>query len=122
VRGYRENLILSDTGAFASAELAQPFSLDGGRRGNGRMDWGAFTASGFVDGGVARNRHGPNPDPASLSSVGASLAWTPSEALFARLTYAKALRDAALPGDRDMQDRGFEFRVTVRPLAWLGRD
>ncbi|HEY3951681.1 ShlB/FhaC/HecB family hemolysin secretion/activation protein [Phenylobacterium sp.] len=119
VRGYRENLILADTGAFASAELAQPFSLDDGRRGYGRMDWGAFTASAFVDGGVAKNRQGPNPDPPSLSSVGVSLAWTPSEALFAKLTYAKALRAAPLAGDRDMQDRGFEFRVTVRPLAFL---
>ncbi|MBS0334473.1 MAG: ShlB/FhaC/HecB family hemolysin secretion/activation protein, partial [Proteobacteria bacterium] len=122
VRGYRENLILADTGAFASAELAQAFSLDGGRRGAGRMDWGAFTASGFVDGGVAGNRHGPNPDPPSLASVGVSLAWTPSDALFAKLTYAKSLRDAPTVGQRDLQDRGVEFRVTVRPVAWLDRD
>ena len=122
VRGYRENLLLSDTGAFASAELARAFSLDGGRRGWGHMDWGAFTASAFADGGLARNRQGPDPQPRSLASLGASLAWTPSDALFARLTYAKALRSAPVAGERDLQDRGLEFRVTLHPLALFPRD
>ena len=122
VRGYRENLLLSDTGAFASAELARAFSLDGGRRGWGRLDWGAFTASAFADAGLARNREGPDPEPDSLSSLGLSLAWTPSDALFARLTYAKALRSTPVTGERDMQDRGFEFRVTLHPLALFPRD
>jgi hemolysin activation/secretion protein len=122
VRGYRENLVLSDSGAFASAELARAFSLDGGRRGAGHLDWGAFTASAFADAGVAHNREGPDPEPRNLASLGVSLAWTPSDALFARLTYAKALRSAPVTGERDMQDRGLEFRVTVRPLAMFARD
>lgn len=121
VRGYRENLILSDSGAFASAELARAFSLDGGRRGWAGFDWGAFTASVFADGGIARNRNGPDPEPDSLGSLGVGLAWTPSDAVTAHVAYAKALRDAPAVGERDLQDRGFEFRVVVRPLALFGR-
>jgi hypothetical protein len=37
-------------------------------------------------------------------------------ALSARVTYAEALRSLDAPGTRDLQDRGFQFRVTVRPL------
>jgi hemolysin activation/secretion protein len=96
--------------------------VGGGRRGAGGLNWGSFTASGFADAGLAANRQGPAPDPRSLASLGASLTWTPSDALFARLTYAKALRSAPIVGARDLQDRGFEFRVTAHPLALFRRD
>jgi len=115
VRGYRENLLLADEGAFASVELARAISLGGGRAAPRRMDWGSFSLSVFADAGVARNRKAPDPD--SLASVGVSLAWTPSEALFARVTYGKALDHASLEGRRDLQDHGVGFRMTLRPLA-----
>ena len=35
VRGYRESLLLADTGAFGSIQLTQPFSLTGRRIGSG---------------------------------------------------------------------------------------
>jgi hemolysin activation/secretion protein len=120
VRGYRENLLLSDGGAFASVELARAFSLDGARRGPGRPSWGSFSLSVFADAGVARNRRAPDPKP--LASIGASVTWTPSDAVFARLTYGKALRHAGIEGHRDLQDRGIGFRVTVRPIALFSRD
>lgn len=120
VRGYRENLLLADGGGFGSLELAQPFSLTGSRRAaSGGADWGAFTASAFLDGARLNNKAGPDPAPRSIASVGASIAWTPSDAIFARLTYGEALKDARIVGKRDMQDKGFQFRITIRPLAWL---
>jgi hemolysin activation/secretion protein len=119
VRGYRENLLLADEGAFASVELAQPFDLSGGRKGAGGLDWGAVTVSGFLDGARVGDDHGPDPSPRAIASVGASLAWTPSDAIFARVTYADALKKAPLVGRRDIQDRGFQFQVTVHPLGWL---
>lgn len=117
VRGYRETLVLADTGVIGSVELAQGFSLTRGRRNAAGFDWGAFQASVFADGALLHNRAGPKPVPNELASVGTSLAWTPSDAIFARATYAEALNAAPLVGSRDLQDRGFQFRVTIRPLA-----
>jgi hemolysin activation/secretion protein len=116
VRGYRETLALVDTGVVGSVELAQPFSLSRNGRNAKGTDWGAFSLSAFADGALLRNRRDPQPAPDRLGSVGVSLAWVPSEAISARVTYARALVDAAPVGSRDLQDRGFQFRLTVRPL------
>ncbi len=32
-----------------------------------------------------------------------------------------ALKEARVIGKRDMQDKGFQFRITLRPLAILSR-
>ena len=104
-------------GIVGSVELAQPFRL-GGRQGVARtFDWGAFTASAFVDGAHMQNHKAPQPTH-RIYSVGASLAWAPADLLSARVTYAEALKAVEAPGDRDLQDRGFSFRVTVRPLKF----
>lgn len=116
VRGYRETLALVDGGAVGSIELAQPFSLSRSGRNAKGTDWGAFSLSAFVDGAVLRNRRDPQPVPDAIGSVGASLAWAPSEAITARVTYARALVDAFPVGSRDLQDRGFQFRLMVRPF------
>ena len=41
--------------------------------------------------------------------------------LLARGTFAQPLRFVRATGDRNFQDRGFEFRVTLRPLELLRR-
>jgi hemolysin activation/secretion protein len=115
VRGYRENLLLADRGAAASIELAQPIWLSSRRPGARAFDWDSFAVSVFADGALMRNDRAPQPEHA-ISSVGASVLWTPSEAISARATYAHALRPVDTPGERDLQDRGYTFRVTVRPL------
>lgn len=117
VRGYRENLLLADNGAFGSLELAQPLNL-GDPVGASAFRWGAFTASAFLDAAWVDNRRGSDPTPQSIASLGVSLAWTPSDALFARLTYGAALKEVPVSGGRDLQDRGLQFRITVRPLAF----
>lgn len=121
VRGYRESLLLADRGVAGSVELAQPFSLSGGRRNPDGVDLGAFTASAFVDAGWTDNVGPADPSPRWIAGAGLSLLWTPSDALSARATYAAALRDAAIVGRRDLQDRGFQFLVTVRPLLLFTR-
>jgi hemolysin activation/secretion protein len=116
VRGYRENLLLADDGAFGSVELARPFTLgDSGGGANG-AHWGAFTASVFLDGAWVDNRADPDPSPRAIGSVGTSLVWTPTDAVSARITYGAALTKAEVAGKRDPQDRGLQFRVTLRPL------
>lgn len=115
VRGYRENLLLADEGLLASIELVQPFSLTRGRR-SASFDPGAFNASIFADGALVRNKEVPDPIPRKIASVGVSIAWTPSEAISARVTYGVALRDIPALADRDLQDDGLQFRITVHPL------
>ena len=115
VRGYRENLLLADNGVLGSVELAHPVNLGGQRAaGRGGFEWGAFNASVFADGAYLRNDRPPHPREA-IYSVGASLAWTPSDAIFARITYGHALNKIPQAGAKDLQDRGVHFRVTVYP-------
>jgi hemolysin activation/secretion protein len=116
VRGYRETLILSDQGVVGSLELALPFSLSGEEGRRRRFDWGAFSISGFVDAGYGRNVEDPQPAPAAVASIGASLSWQPAEALSLRLTYGHALVFADPTGTTDIQDQGFHFRFTFYPL------
>jgi hemolysin activation/secretion protein len=115
VRGYRENLLLADSGLIGSLELARPFHLGAGRAGSGSFDWGAFSVTGFVDGAQLRNYRPPQPGD-GIYSLGAALTWTPSDALSAQLTYGHALNKVDLSGAKDLQDRGVYFAVTVRPL------
>lgn len=117
VRGYRETLALVDRGAIGSIELNQPFSLTGKARTAGGFDPGSFAVAIFADDAVLGNARDQQPVPRELASVGAGLEWTPSDAISARITYARALIDAPQVGSRDLQDRGIQFRITVRPLA-----
>jgi hemolysin activation/secretion protein len=116
VRGYRENLLLADRGVVGSVELARAVRL-GGRPG-ATFDWGAFTVSVFADGAYMRNYEPPHPERA-IYGVGASLVWSPSDALSARVTYAEDLKYVEPAGRINLQDRGFQFRVTTRPLRWF---
>ncbi|WP_327463192.1 ShlB/FhaC/HecB family hemolysin secretion/activation protein [Sphingomonas sp.] len=120
VRGYRENLILSDRGAVASVELAQPFSLSGRSAGRSDVDLGSFSASLFADAAYVDNVGAADPSPRWITGIGASLLWTPSEALTARIIYGEALKSVPVVGRRDLQDKGVQFMVTVRPLYLLG--
>lgn len=115
VRGYRENLLLADKGLIGSVELARGFNLSGRQGAGRRFDWGLFTASVFADGAYMRNVAGPQ-GPREIYGAGAALAWTPADWLFARLTLARDLKTVEAPGERDLQDRGVAFRVTLRPL------
>ncbi len=119
VRGYRETLVLADMGLVGSIELAQPFSLSGRSGETSSFDWGAFTASAFVDGGLLGNREIADPVADRLLSMGAGLTWRPSAAVQAQFAYAHALKDVIVPGQPDMQDRGFHFAITVRPMELL---
>jgi hemolysin activation/secretion protein len=121
VRGYRENLLLADRGVVGSAELSHPIRLGGEPRGGAGFDWGSFSISAFVDAAYLRNARSPQPAPSFIQSAGASLAWTPTEALQARISYGVALRDIEQTGSRDLQDRGVHFRLTVFPLRMFRR-
>ena len=88
------------------------------RGGAGGFDWGAFNVSAFLDGAAMRNAAPPQPVP-SIYSVGVSVLWAPTDSLSVRATYGKALKAVDTPGSRDLQDRGFQFKITTRPLRWF---
>ncbi len=115
VRGYRENLILADNGLIGSVELARPVRLSRVQGGDGRFDWGAFNLAVFVDAAAMRNVHPPQPQ-RPIASLGLSLAWIPSDVVSAQLTYGVELAKAQLSGDKDIQDHGLAFRLTMHPL------
>ena len=119
VRGYRESLLLADEALVGSIGLAQPIAIGG--RGRSGFRPGRFVVGPFLDGVISHNRQEPQPLPTSIAGVGAALDWTPAPWLFARGTFAQPLRFVRATGDRNLQDRGFEFRVTIRPLELLGR-
>ena len=116
VRGYRENLFLTDRGVIGSLELVQPLSLSGRTRAPGITDWGAFSIAGFVDGAIVGNTDGPAPTPGSIYSIGATIAWTPSDAISASIGYGKALKHVTSLGTRNLEDRGVHFSILIYPL------
>ncbi|MET0271068.1 MAG: ShlB/FhaC/HecB family hemolysin secretion/activation protein, partial [Sphingomonas sp.] len=120
VRGYRENLLLTDEGAIGSIELSRPFSLSRGRRRADGIDWGAFAVTAFVDGAYVNNVRSVDPARKWLVSIGPALTWQPTDAIVARASYGVALRAVRQTGSRDIQDDGIHVRVTVYPLRLLG--
>jgi len=119
VRGYRENLFLADNAVSGSVELAYPFSLSPRAGRSGPVDWGAFTASVFADGAVFEALETPDLEH-RIASVGVALTWNPSDAILARVSYGEDLREVPISGTRDLQDRGFQFRIVVHPLRLFG--
>jgi hemolysin activation/secretion protein len=116
VRGYRENLLLADRGVIGSAELSHPVRIGPPPGASTRFDWGRFAISGFFDAAYLSNAQAEDPAPRFIPSTGVSLAWTPSDALQARVSFGAALREIDQAGSRDLQDRGVHFRVTFFPL------
>lgn len=117
VRGYREGLLLADEGLAGSVEVAQPFSLSTPRHKGNALDWGSLVASVFADAGYVRNHLGPQPQPTAIFGAGASLAWTPASWLISRVTFAHPFKNVIVAGDRNLQDRGFEFSTVIHPIA-----
>ncbi len=119
VRGYRESLLLADEALVGSIGVAQPVTFGGGRGAN--FHWGAFVLGPFLDGAVGHNRVAPQPLPTRIAKVGAGLDWVPAPWIFARATFAQPLIFVRTAGVRNLQDRGFQFLVTIRPLEALAK-
>ncbi|HBE30996.1 MAG TPA: hypothetical protein DD990_06500, partial [Cyanobacteria bacterium UBA11368] len=102
VRGYRQDALLTDNGALASAEVRFPiYRL--------RSVEGVLQVIPFVDLGRAWNSSGKqNPDPSTLASVGLGVQWQQSDRLRARVDYGIPLINVE-SGDRTLQERGLYF-------------
>ncbi|MEZ2279771.1 MAG: ShlB/FhaC/HecB family hemolysin secretion/activation protein [Microcoleus sp.] len=105
VRGYRQDLLLTDSGAIASAEVRIPV-------------WrvpkvkGLLQVAPFIDLGVGWNHSGEkaNPDSDKLLGAGVGLLWQMGDRLNMRLDYGFPLINVG-GGDRTFQEKGIYFRI-----------
>ncbi|MFM9266290.1 ShlB/FhaC/HecB family hemolysin secretion/activation protein [Tychonema sp. BBK16] len=105
VRGYRQDLLLTDSGAIASAEVRFPI-------------WrvpqvkGLLQVAPFIDLGVGWNNSGEkaNPDSDKLLGAGVGLLWQMGDRFNARLDYGFPLINVG-GGDRTFQEKGLYFRI-----------
>ncbi len=105
VRGYRQDLLLTDSGAIASAEVRIPV-------------WrvpqvkGLLQVAPFVDFGVGWNHSGekPNADSDKLLGAGLGLIWQMGDRLNVRLDYGIPLINVG-GSDRTFQEKGIYFRI-----------
>ncbi|MEG5062634.1 ShlB/FhaC/HecB family hemolysin secretion/activation protein [Microcoleus sp. B3-A4] len=110
VRGYRQDLLLTDSGAIASAEVRIPV-------------WrvpeveGLLQVAPFIDFGVGWNQseENPNPDSDKLLGAGLGLVWQMGDRLNLRLDYGIPLINAR-SGDRTLQEKGIYFRINYFPF------
>lgn len=102
VRGYRQNLLSTDNGVLASAELR--FPLWSNRNNNNKK---LLQITPFLDAGYGWNVEGDNPDP--LASLGVGLLYQQNN-LTARLDWGIPL--ISVPDDRDsLQENGLYFTL-----------
>ena len=107
VRGYRQDILQSDNGIFATAELQIPLVRIG------RLKQGAFSVIPFVDYGTGWNSAGNAPSPSSLRSTGLGLRFQYDQ-FTARLDWGIPLISVESRGNT-WQDNGIQFS-----LQWNG--
>lgn len=108
VRGYRQDLLLADNGAFASAEVRLPVLRV--------PEWRAvLQVAPFVDLGTSWNTGRSAPDPSTLASLGLGLVWQQSDRFTARIDYGIPLVSVSST-ERTWQENGIYFSVFYNPF------
>ncbi|MEN8133280.1 MAG: ShlB/FhaC/HecB family hemolysin secretion/activation protein [Pseudomonadota bacterium] len=116
VRGYRENLLVRDSGFVASLEFRVPvFRLPLPGVSKAPEDGRVYLAP-FYDFGWSENTSTPTPDPKTISSIGIGLRWDPNSKVRGQLYWGYALRNVATGAEHDLQDDGISFRLDIQLL------
>jgi hemolysin activation/secretion protein len=106
VRGYRQDLLLSDSGFFLSSEVRLPiFKISKIK--------GVLQLTPFVDFGTAWNRDEEEIDPDTLVSVGVGLNWQQGDRLNARIDWGIPLVEVDSNKDT-LQERGIYFSINYK--------
>lgn len=114
VRGYRENLLTRDNGLISSLEwrIPMPFQLQipglSQKPEDGKVE---FTP--FIDYGRSWNTDIDTPEPKDIYSAGLGVRWKANENIQAQLYWGYALRDVPEQEDKDLQDNGVHFGMSV---------
>ena len=111
IRGYRQDVLLTDNGALASAEVRVPVLRI--------PKWELLVQlAPFIDVGKAWNREGrEDPDPSFLASVGLGLQLQISDRLTARFDYGIPLVSVS-SNKRTWQENGFYFSIVATPFTF----
>jgi hemolysin activation/secretion protein len=112
VRGYRQDLVLSDSGAFASTEVRLPIYR--APRQQGVLQLAPFVDFGTVWGSSDETNLGRD-TPNTLVSVGLGLRLQWADRLIARLDWGIPLVSVTSGGD-SWQESGLYFSVLYNPL------
>jgi hemolysin activation/secretion protein len=106
VRGYRQDLLLSDSGFFLSSEVRLPiFKISKIK--------GVLQLTPFVDFGTAWNRDEEEIDPDTLVSVGIGLNWQQGDRLNARIDWGIPLVEVDSNKDT-LQESGVYFSINYK--------
>ncbi|MBD2526470.1 ShlB/FhaC/HecB family hemolysin secretion/activation protein [Nostoc sp. FACHB-133] len=109
VRGYRQDQLLTDNGAFGSIELRIPILRI-------REPQGLLQLVPFFDVGTAWNNfEGADPDPSWLASVGLGLRFEIRDHLNARLDWGIPIVSAD-SNERTLQENGLYFSIVWNPF------
>lgn len=111
IRGYRQDILLTDNGALASAEVRIPVLRI--------PKWAMLVQlAPFFDIGAAWNNEGrPDPDPGLLASIGLGLQLQISDRLTVRLDYGIPLVSVS-SSERTWQENGFYFSIVGTPFVF----
>lgn len=108
VRGYRQDLLLTDNGLLASAEFRLPILRAPKIRG-------LLQLAPFVDFGTGWNNSGINPDPRTLVGTGVGLLWRQGDRLTVRLDWGIPL--VSVDSQKNTwQENGFYFSINYTPF------
>jgi hemolysin activation/secretion protein len=109
IRGYRQDILLTDNGALLSAEVRVPVLRI--------PQWDMLVqVAPFIDlGGAWNNQTRPEPERNFLASVGLGLQLQLANRLSVRLDYGIPLVDVS-SSERTMQENGFYFSIIATPF------
>ncbi|MBE8965836.1 ShlB/FhaC/HecB family hemolysin secretion/activation protein [Nostocales cyanobacterium LEGE 12452] len=110
IRGYRQDYLLTDNGAFVSAEIQVPIlrlpQIDS-----------ILQVVPFVDFGVGWNTSGKdNPDRNTLAAVGLGLRWAQGDRFTVRLDWGIPLVSVNNSNERTLQENGLYFSLLYNPF------
>jgi hemolysin activation/secretion protein len=112
VRGYRENLLVRDTGYAASLEYRYPLMKDATGRST-------LALAPFIDAGGGNNNELPNgPNPSDIYSAGLGLRWDPTTKVHAEIYWGHAFEDVIVD-EYSIQDDGIHFLLSANLLEWF---
>ena len=103
VRGYPQDLLLTDSGALTSVEVRFPIYRAP------KID-GLLQLAPFLDLGIGWNLEGSNPSPNTLAAVGLGLQWQQGDNFNARIDWGIPLIDYDSTGD-SLQENGLYFSI-----------
>jgi len=115
VRGYRENLIVADSGVISSLEWRIPLGKVAFPGLSTKSNDGQLYLAPFVDYGKGKNQNEkPEMDPENLFSVGLGFRWQISSKAEAEFYWGAAIEDVTIEADSDIQDDGIHFFISYQ--------